>query len=87
MSPDASRGTLIIDRPDLTLDELEREYILKVLSFTGWQKKRASDILGINASTLYRKLQAYKAEGLLAEGQGPGPEEDLGEEDVFSEAA
>jgi DNA-binding NtrC family response regulator len=43
---------------------LEREYILKVLSYTGGQKKRASEILGINPSTLYRKLLSY---GLLTE--------------------
>ena len=56
------RGSLIIDSPTLTLEELEREYILKVLHTTRWQKKRASDILGINASTLYRKLIAYGVE-------------------------
>ncbi|MDM7915710.1 MAG: sigma-54 dependent transcriptional regulator, partial [Candidatus Eisenbacteria bacterium] len=50
------QGTLVIDTPTLTLDELEREYILKVLDHTGWQKRRASEILGINPSTLYRKL-------------------------------
>ena len=55
----SAKGSLIIDTPTLTLDELEREYILKVLSYTGWQKKRTSEILGINASTLYRKLLAY----------------------------
>jgi DNA-binding protein Fis len=32
---------------------------LKVLNYTRWHKKRAAEILGINASTLYRKLQAY----------------------------
>jgi DNA-binding NtrC family response regulator len=48
----------------MTLDELEREYILKVLHHTAGQKKRASEILGINPSTLYRKLLAY---GLLHE--------------------
>ena len=53
------RGTLVIDSPSVTLEELEREYILKVLQYTGWQKKRASDILGINPSTLYRKLLSY----------------------------
>jgi len=58
------RGSLVIDNPTLTLDELEREYILKVLHFTGGQKKRASEILGINPSTLYRKLLSY---GLLSE--------------------
>ena len=61
---DKRKGSLIIDCPEMTLEELEREYILKVLNYTGWQKKRASTILGINASTLYRKLQAYKLEGL-----------------------
>ena len=58
------RGSLVIDNPTLTLDELEREYILKVLHYTGGQKKRASEILGINPSTLYRKLLSY---GLLSE--------------------
>jgi DNA-binding NtrC family response regulator len=57
------RGSLVIDSPSMTLEELEREYILKVLNHTSWHKKRASEILGINASTLYRKLQAYQMEG------------------------
>ena len=56
------RGSLIIDSPTMTLEELEKEYILKVLSHTRWQKKRTSEILGINASTLYRKLIAYGVE-------------------------
>jgi DNA-binding NtrC family response regulator len=55
----SQRGSLVIDTPTLTLDELEKEYILKVLNHTRWQKKRASEILGINASTLYRKLIGY----------------------------
>ncbi len=47
------------DVPSLTLEQLEREYILRVLQYTKGQKKRASETLGINASTLYRKLVAY----------------------------
>jgi DNA-binding NtrC family response regulator len=67
------RGTLVIDSPTLTLEELEKEYILKVLHHTRWQKKRASEILGINASTLYRKLIGYGFEKGAAEGDGqPG---------------
>jgi DNA-binding NtrC family response regulator len=58
----AHRGSLIIDSPTLTLEDLEKEYILKVLHYTRWQKKKASDLLGINASTLYRKLIAYGVE-------------------------
>jgi DNA-binding NtrC family response regulator len=72
------RGSLVIDSPDLTLEELEHEYIMKVLNYTSWQKKRASQILGINASTLYRKLQAYKAGGLLPSGM---PDDAMVEED------
>jgi DNA-binding NtrC family response regulator len=46
-----------------TLEDVEREYMMKVLEVTGWQKKRASHILGINSSTLYRKIQRYGLEG------------------------
>jgi len=52
-------GSLVIDTPDMTLADLERTYILRVLEHTNWHKKRASQVLGINASTLYRKLQSY----------------------------
>ena len=69
------RGSLVIDCPTMTLSELEREYILKVLNYTRWHKKRAAEILGINASTLYRKLQAY---GML---KGV-PQEDEGEDRI-----
>jgi DNA-binding NtrC family response regulator len=53
---------LIMDKAQVTLEELEKEYLIKVLSDTQWQKKKASQILGINASTLYRKIQRYNLE-------------------------
>jgi DNA-binding NtrC family response regulator len=71
----AHRGSLIIDSPTLTLEELEKEYILKVLCYTRWQKKKASDLLGINASTLYRKLIAYGVEKPGAEDDAAEPQE------------
>ena len=46
-----------------TLEDVERQYLLSVLEETGWQKKRASEILGIDPSTIYRKLQRYGIEG------------------------
>ena len=65
------KGTLVIDSPTMTLEELEKEYIIKVLHHTRWQKKRASEILGINASTLYRKLISYGFEkGAAEDGMG-----------------
>jgi two-component system, NtrC family, response regulator PilR len=57
-----AHANLITERAEVTLEELEREYLLKVLEDTNWQKKRASSILGINASTLYRKIQRYNLE-------------------------
>jgi DNA-binding NtrC family response regulator len=51
-----------------TLEDVEREYLTHVLDETGWQKKKASRILGINSSTLYRKIQRY---GLEPEGTPP----------------
>jgi DNA-binding NtrC family response regulator len=47
----------------VTLEELERRYLIQTLEETGWKKKNAAEILGINPSTLYRKLQRYGMEG------------------------
>ena len=50
---------LTLDSPILSLEEVEKRHLLRVLNETGWQKRKASQVLGINASTLYRKLQRY----------------------------
>lgn len=50
---------ILLERGHMTLEDLEKEYVVSVLDETGWQKKKASEILGINASTLYRKIQRY----------------------------
>jgi len=42
------------------LDQLEREHILATLQFTEGQKSRAASILGIERSTLDRKLKRYE---------------------------
>src|SRR5436853_2099353 len=42
-----------------SLDELRRKQILTVLEQTGWHQGRASEILGISPSTLYRQLKSY----------------------------
>ena len=55
----SERRRVVMDEAQMTLDELEKEYLVSVLEETGWQKKKASAILGINASTLYRKIQRY----------------------------
>jgi two-component system response regulator HydG len=42
-----------------TLDVIERAYILWVLESEGGNKTRAAEVLGIDPSTLYRKLSRY----------------------------
>lgn len=48
-------------RPTKTLAEVEREYILEVLDATRGNKLQAAEILGINATTIWRKLKKDKA--------------------------
>ncbi len=45
--------------PLLTLDEIERHHIERVLEATNGNRPKAAKILGINASTIYRKLEKY----------------------------
>jgi DNA-binding NtrC family response regulator len=46
-----------------TLDELERTHILKVLELCEGQKTKAASMLGINRTTLWKKLRQYGIEG------------------------
>ncbi len=45
-----------------TLDAVERAYIMWVLQSEGGNKSRAASTLGIDASTLYRKLARYETD-------------------------
>jgi DNA-binding NtrC family response regulator len=46
----------------LTLEELEKRHIERVLEITGGNRPKAAEILGINVSTVYRKLEKYNIE-------------------------
>ncbi len=46
-----------------TLEAVERAYITWVLQSVGGNKSRAAEVLGIDPSTLYRKLSRYGVEG------------------------
>jgi DNA-binding NtrC family response regulator len=48
-----------IENPGLTLEELEREHIKRVLDKVENDKVKAAQVLGIHLSTLYRKVQRY----------------------------
>ncbi|MET0626727.1 MAG: sigma-54 dependent transcriptional regulator [Pyrinomonadaceae bacterium] len=44
----------------MTLDQLERQHILRVLEEQAGNRERAAAVLGISARTLYRKLREYE---------------------------
>ncbi|MBA2502430.1 MAG: sigma-54-dependent Fis family transcriptional regulator [Pyrinomonadaceae bacterium] len=45
----------------VTLDELERQHIMRVLAEQNGNRERAAALLGISARTLYRKIRDYEA--------------------------
>lgn len=49
-----------LDHKTPTLESIEQAYIHWVLEQTGGNKSKAARMLGIDASTLYRKLEKYK---------------------------
>ena len=59
----------------LTLDQLEREYIERVLDAEGGNKTRAALRLGLDRKTLYRKLEEYAAAAKAGDDTAKGPGE------------
>ncbi|HEY0077537.1 MAG TPA: sigma-54 dependent transcriptional regulator [Pyrinomonadaceae bacterium] len=61
---ESASGAQTVRDPDglrPTLDEIERRYIFETLASVNQDKARAANILGIDLSTLYRKLKRYDA--------------------------
>jgi two-component system response regulator HydG len=60
---------LVAERAHLnpTLDTIERAYITWVLQAEGGNKSRAAEVLGIDPSTLYRKLSRYDGSSKVEE--------------------
>ena len=61
--PEAASGaaTAAIQGAPVTLEELEREHILRVLKESKGNRERAAAILGISSRTLYRKIREYES--------------------------
>lgn len=43
----------------MTLEDVERNHIVKILEYTGGNKSEAARLLGIGVATLYRKLESW----------------------------
>ena len=56
-------GQFVVSADDpaeiITLEELERRYIERVLKLLGGNKSRVAQVLGLDRRTLYRKLERY----------------------------
>ncbi len=65
--PRQDRVPLALPAPNMTLDELRRWYIGKVLEDAGGNKVQAAERLGIDRATLYRMLRRWAAGGEIEE--------------------
>jgi len=68
----ADRFLVSADQADeiVSLEELERRYIMRVIGLVDHNKSRAAQLLGLDRRTLYRKLERYeqKSKGEAARG-------------------
>jgi len=46
-------------KENLTLEEVEKQYILNALERNSWNYKRVAKMLGISRITLWRRLRKY----------------------------
>jgi DNA-binding NtrC family response regulator len=53
-------GNTVASEEFFSLEELEKRHILKVLKSVAGNKIRAAQILGVNPSTVYRKIEKYR---------------------------
>ena len=58
----------------ISMDKVEKEYILASLQRNGGNKARTAEALGISEKTLYNKLNRYAAEAQTRSEGGPGGE-------------
>jgi DNA-binding NtrC family response regulator len=47
----------------MTIAEVERRYVERVLALLGGNKTRAAQVLGIDRRTLHRKVDLWKGQG------------------------
>jgi transcriptional regulator of acetoin/glycerol metabolism len=51
---------VVVFRPGMTMEELERQAIAAALSSVNGNRRKAAELLGIGERTLYRKISRYE---------------------------
>ena len=59
-SLDVGSGSFQTPFKPISLDDMERKQILATLNHTDWNKSKTAEILGIERSTLDRKIKSYE---------------------------
>lgn len=55
----SATAPIALEKAEPNLESIEKAYIHYILFQTNWQKSKAARILGIDVSTLYRKIEKY----------------------------
>ncbi len=73
----ADRFVLAADEPQeiVSLEEIDRRYIMRVLKLLGGNKARAAEVLGLDRRTLYRRLEKYEGKASSEAPESSRPEE------------
>ncbi len=69
LRPAAGEGAAVLDQP-LRLDRVEKLSVAEALRRNDGNRRKAAEELGINASTLYRKMRTLKIEPPPQDGRG-----------------
>ena len=49
----------LLARENLSLEELEKEYIKRILTRTDWNVNKTCEVLKVSKATIYRKIEQY----------------------------
>ncbi|MDX1492710.1 MAG: sigma-54 dependent transcriptional regulator [Longimicrobiales bacterium] len=59
---DVEEGGVVVFRPGMTIEDMEREAIAAALAEVDGNRRKAAELLGIGERTLYRKISKYELE-------------------------
>jgi DNA-binding NtrC family response regulator len=62
-APPADVSGVVVYRPGMTMEDMEREAISAALAEVGGNRRKAAELLGIGERTLYRKIRKFGLDG------------------------